>query len=348
VEEEKHSSVKKAVAAINRKYGAGKITTGLPPVERVPTGIASLDLLTRQFVSGKLVSYGIPLGQHTMFWGGEDVGKTCLAFKVARAFQERGMTVLLTDAEHRYDPIWAIQNGVDQETLSILKPDSMEEYLDITIATAADFSLRIVDSVVSVASIGEREDKSGKQRGMSDDTIALNARQLSKFFRVANPSLSKGKVASLWLNQIRTHGIGGFRTYDDFPGGKAIRHYLSTSIKLSRRKTTEKIVQGHDFTPSHDVVLRVTKGMNEMKETTSTFYVECGFDPLADLVRQSIVYGIVTREGKSGRYNMDGQDKPLFLQDIFHIMDEDKQKNYERLMETQNPASHAEESDNNE
>ena len=97
--EDKVAAVKKATGAINRKYGAGTITSGIDPVERVHTGLASYDLLTRQFLDGKLMSYGLPRGQYTMIWGANDVGKSCLAFQLINATQHDYATMFI-DGEY--------------------------------------------------------------------------------------------------------------------------------------------------------------------------------------------------------------------------------------------------------
>jgi len=270
-----------------------------------------------------------------MIWGPNDVGKTCLTFQIMSKLQEE-MPVLFTDAEYKYDPIWALQNGVDAENTPILKPDNMEQYLNVLIQMAGTVGMNVIDSAVSVASGGEMEDKKGKERDMADDTIALQARKMSQFFRVATAKLSKAGVITLILNQIRTTGIGSYATYDSYPGGNALKFYCSSIIKASRTKTTEKEIPHYGLTPSHDVILKVNKGINETQTTTTTFFVECGFDPLADLVRQLIAYNIISQP-KRGWFHIQDDEKAYRLNELYDPVETNYEKFYHQLMETPVP-----------
>jgi len=338
--DEKLIATKKAIQQINRKHGAGTISKGIPPVERIPTGLPSFDLLTRQFVDGNLVSYGLAKGQYTMIWGPSDVGKSCLMFQLMSKLQDE-YPILFTDAEYKYDPIWAMANGVNADLINILKPDDMEQYLNILISLAGSIGVSIIDSAVSVASSGEQSDKKGVARDMHDDTIALQARKLSQFFRVATPSLSKGNVATIILNQIRTAGIGGYATYDSFPGGNALKHYCHQIIKASRSKTTEKEIPEYGLTPSHDVKLKVSKGINEDREVVTTLFKECGFDPLADLVRQLVTFDIITQP-KRGWFHIENKEKGYRLNDLYPVVEDNFDTFYKTLMETQVPRENRE------
>jgi recombination protein RecA len=332
--EERQKGSEQAANKVNRRHGAGTIFKGMPPVVRTPTGLPCFDLLTRQFVDGKLVEYGMPQGQYLMFWGQSDVGKTSLIFQLISRLQQL-MSVMFTDAEFKYDPVWAMQNGVDVDKLYMHRPTTMEEYLDIIIEMAGGIGINFIDSVVSVSSIGEMETKDGKQRTLQDDTIALAARQMSKFFRIATSRLAKAKTTTVFLNQIRTAGIGGYATYESFPGGNALKFYCHWICKVSRSKTTEKELPDYGLTPSHDVKLKVTKGLNEDKELTTTFFRECGFDALADLVRQMREFNLITKTGT--RYQLHGKGETYFLKDIYGVVEESYDTWYKLLMETEKP-----------
>jgi len=276
-----------------------------------------------------------------MIWGKNDVGKTCLTFQIMSKLQDE-MGILFTDAEYKYDPIWAMQNGVDAENTPVLKPDNLEEYLNILIDMAGSTGMNVIDSAVSVASDGEMADKKGN-RDMNDNTIALNARKMSQFFRVATARLSKAGTITLILNQVRTAGIGGYATYEDYPGGQALKFYCASIIKAIRSKTTAKEIPEYGLTPSHDVTLKVNKGINETKSTTTTFFVESGFDPLADLIIQLREYNFIVEakneEGKKkvGYYKFHDSDETYRLSAMYPIVEERFDELYRRLMETEEP-----------
>jgi len=289
-----------------------------------------------------------------MVWGNNDVGKSCLMFQIISKLQD-SLPILFTDAEYKYDPIWAMQNGVNPDLVSVLKPDDMEQYMNILRELSSTVGLSIVDSIVSVAASGEQADKKGVDRDMHDDTIALQARKLSQFFRVSTATLCKNKVATILLNQIRTSGIGGYVTYDAPPGGHALMHYCHQIIKVSRRKTTEKPIVDYSLNPSHDVYLKVTKGINETVETNTTFFTECGFDPLADLVRQLINYRHIVGAkkedgtGKQGYYSFHKRyadsDTAYRFNDMYPVVEEKFEHYYKLLMETEHPLEEVEEKD---
>ena len=276
-----------------------------------------------------------------MIWGNSDVGKSCLTYAIARELQKYA-PILFTDAERKFDRVWAQANGVDTDNLHFSRPDSMEDYLNtlISISNAAieqeteiPYSLNIVDSVVSVASEGEMHSKDGKERTMEDNTIAIQPRTLSQFFRVATGKLSKGKVSTILLNQIRIAGIGGYRTYEDFPGGNALRHYCHHIIRAYRSQTKEKSQPDLGLTPSHDVRLKVTKGINETTETSTTFFAECGFENTYDLMKQLITYGLIEKS-QQGRYAVEGEEDSYFLKDMYLKIEDNYDALYMKLMNT--------------
>src|SRR3990167_8731214 len=165
---EKRKRAEQAILEINHKFGREALRFGhLAPVARVPTGLASLDLLLRQVdrTTNTVVGYGLPRGQFTMIWGPRGAGKSALLYQVIHAVQTTEGVAAFIDAEHKLDRIWAQQNGVDLDALAVGTPDTLEQvcYSVEHLASAGVFDLAVIDSVVSIASSAELHDSKGKE-----------------------------------------------------------------------------------------------------------------------------------------------------------------------------------------
>lgn len=300
------SQASDVATALNHKYGKTVIRRGSDLViERIPSGLASFDLAQRQVDrQGQVVGYGLPRGKFSMVFGGAGGGKSTLCFQIIRQVQQSAGLVLFIDGEHKFDPVWARASGVDTETLDVGTPTTMEEMLDMTIETAKSrsYDLIVVDSIVSMASTLELRDAKGVEFDIDHSTMAVPARRLSEYFRKATAIVGQSRTAVLFVNQVREK-LGGYIVLQDFPGGHALRHYLSATIRVSRSKTDRQPSRG--LTPAHTVTFTVTKGINEGIKKETTFFHEIGYDPADDLVTQLITGGFLAKKGP-GHYDCEG------------------------------------------
>src|SRR6185312_12737068 len=74
---------------------------------------------------------GIPLGRIVEIYGPESSGKTTVVQHVLANAQAQGLKCALIDAEHAFDPTYAVATGVDPEQLLISQPDYAEQALEI-------------------------------------------------------------------------------------------------------------------------------------------------------------------------------------------------------------------------
>lgn len=184
----------------------------MPDVERVPLESPKIESL---FGLG-----GVPRGRIIEIFGPESSGKTSLCEYIAGQFQKddleyadektgelktRKGVVVYIDAEHAMSLEYAQIHGFDVSQCILVQPDSGEQALDIAIqfAESGQVDLIVVDSIAALTPQQELD------ADMEQNSIGLQARMLSKFFRKAAGVLAKTKTTMLCINQIRMN-IGGY------------------------------------------------------------------------------------------------------------------------------------------
>jgi RecA/RadA recombinase len=183
----------------------------------------------------KMIGGGIRHGSFSIIWGNKSTAKTTAVYYLIAQAQKENKTCFYIDLEHSFDPEWAKKCGVNLDTLLIGHFENAEEAMDTLIKMskekAVDFI--ILDSVQSLSPKGEQETKKGVEKSTEDDTMALLARKLSQFFRMAGSAVYTGNVAVLLIGQARTD-LGGFIKLDTLSGGHALNHWSVLTIKFHR------------------------------------------------------------------------------------------------------------------
>ena len=164
------------------------------------------------------------------------VGKSTLALNQIAEAQKQNKVCCYIDLEHSFDINWAQKLGVDLEKLILIEEiDNAEQVMDIIIELAKKkvVDLVIVDSIQAFSPKAEQE-KKGKVKSIADDEMALLARKLGKFFRVAGTPVFKGKVSVVLIGQVRTMGLGSFFTREGLSGGRALKHWAVITLYMRR------------------------------------------------------------------------------------------------------------------
>lgn len=160
-------------------------------------------------------------------------GKSTLAHMLTAQAQKEGKIVYYIALEP-YDKDRAKHFGVDLDSLVIGQFPQAEQSLD----TIIDFARKklvdviILDSIHSLAPKGMQEDKKGT-KSVGDDTMALLARKLSDFFKIAIDPIKRAGIACLLIGQTRTN-LGGFIAIEALTGGNALHHYSKGIVKIRR------------------------------------------------------------------------------------------------------------------
>ena len=227
--EQKLQALKKIMKQFNRKHDKEMVKFGKDTDlerERISFGLKALD---------KLTGGGIPTGLFSVIWGNKSVGKTSLVYKIIAQAQEKDKVVAFFDLENTFDPDWAMALGVNVDELVLGYFDTAEESLDalITLAENKVVDLIVIDSIQAMSPKGEQKNKSGTTRSIEEDEMALLARKLSKFFRIAAPKIHNANIAVLMIGQARMD-IGGFIALETLSGGKSLAHWASLIIRMRR------------------------------------------------------------------------------------------------------------------
>ncbi|MCY3693638.1 MAG: recombinase RecA [Chloroflexi bacterium] len=221
-----NAALDSAVASINKRFGQGaimRLSEGQnQEVESISTGSLSLDLA--------LGVGGIPRGRIVEIFGPESSGKTTLAQHVIAEAQRAGGYAAVIDAEHAFDPTYAVRCGVLADELFISQPGSGEEALEIAdeLLRSNAFDIIVIDSVAALTPRAELEGN------MGDAHVGLQARLMSQALRKMTATVSRTNTAVVFINQLRERVGVMFGSPETTPGGRALKFYSSVRIDIRR------------------------------------------------------------------------------------------------------------------
>ena len=285
--EERLAALKRAARSTNTKLGMDCVTMAddLPDMKRASTGVPEID----KFIGG-----GIPYGSVTVIWGGQGAGKTTFGLNVAKKAQDEGKLVAWIALEP-FPKDRAKLFGINLEEMPVIQCPQAEQSLDIIIDYARNklVDVIILDSIHSLAPKGIQENSKG-DKSLSDDTMAVLARKLSDFFKIAIDPIKRSEMALLLIGQTRIKL--GFIAIDDLTGGNALKHNSRLTIHIRRgakddsptKKSKDSEGKTIEDIIGFPVVLKLDKVQVNgcQKEGTVLnipYYYESGFDLPADL-----------------------------------------------------------------
>ena len=195
VDPEKFAALDGLLNQIERNYDRESLVT-LGDTDHVLVDCTGTGALTLDVVLGG----GYPKGRVVEIYGPEGSGKTTLALHAISESQKLGGMAAFIDAEHALDPAYATALGIDLDSLYVSQPDSGEMALDIVdqLVRSAAIDVIVVDSVAALAPRAELEGD------MSDASIGLQARMMSKAMRKITGSLAVSQCTVIFLNQLRS------------------------------------------------------------------------------------------------------------------------------------------------
>jgi len=289
-EKERQQILNQTLREINKKFGMDGIHYAKDEKEiaKLPFGIPKLD---------EILGGGIPYGQFTVLWGTEQSGKTTCAYNLITQAQKLNKIVYYIALEP-FDKERAQLFGVDLEKLIIGQfpkaEQSLDSILDLTRRKIVD--VIVLDSIHALSPKQEQEEKSGKEKSVADDSMALLARKLSQFFRMAMHPVKEANTAILLIGQVRMD-IGLF-AFEKLTGGKALKHYAKLILHIRKgqksdapvRKIKKTIIDEEGFEKKKtvtqvigfDVSIEIDKTqvsgtMPELTKIHLPFYFESGF-----------------------------------------------------------------------
>ena len=165
--------------------------------------------------------------------------------------QKQGGRAAFIDAEHAIDPVYARNLGVNVDELILSQPDSGEQGLAIaeTLVKSNAIDLVVVDSVAALVPQVELDGE------MSDNSVGLQARMMSKAMRRLSGLMNKTSCTIIFINQLREKIGVMYGNPETTTGGRALKFYSSVRIEIRR---SEAIKNGSEIV-GNKVNIKVVK-----------------------------------------------------------------------------------------
>lgn len=247
VSENKEKALDDAIKAIEKQFGKGAVMKlgdrVAVDIDVIPTGSMTLDVA--------LGIGGYPKGRIIEIYGPESSGKTTLTLHAIAEVQKQGGRAAFIDAEHAIDPVYAKNLGVNVDELILSQPDSGEQGLAIaeTLVKSDAIDLVVVDSVAALVPQVELDGE------ISDNSVGLQARMMSKAMRRLSGLMNKTSCTIIFINQLREKIGVMYGNPETTTGGRALKFYASVRIEIRR---SEAIKNGTD-TIGNKVNIKVVK-----------------------------------------------------------------------------------------
>lgn len=307
-----------AISQIEKSFGKGSIMrmgeNSVLEVKRISTGSLLLD---------KALGGGVPVGRVIEVYGPESVGKTTLAMHIVAESQKKGGICAFIDAENAFDPSYAKNIGVNIDELLISQPDNGEaamETVDI-LARSGSVDVIVVDSVAALVPKVELEGE------MSDNSMALQARLMSKALRKIVGNVSKSHCILIFINQLREKVGVIFGNPETTAGGNALKFYASVRIDLRRMAQ----IKDGDESIGIKIKAKVVKNKVSAPFKTAEYELKYGYgiSKISEVIDLGVENNILEKSGAWYAYNGEkiGQgkenakktltDKPELYEEIF-------------------------------
>ena len=276
-----------ALKAIEKEYGKGSIMRlgdrAEVSVDAIPSGSLSLDYA--------LGIGGYPKGRIVEIYGPESSGKTTLALHAIAECQKTGGRCAFIDAENAIDPVYARNLGVDIDELILSQPDSGEQALEITevLIKSGAIDLVVIDSVAALVPQAELDGE------MSDSSIGLQARLMSKAMRKLAGVMNRSNCTAIFINQLREKVGIMFGNPETTPGGRALKFYASVRLDVRRG---ESLKNGSEVI-GNSVKVKVVKNKVAPPFKTATLdiiYGE-GISHVDEVINLAVENGIIEKSG---------------------------------------------------
>ena len=321
------------IKEIEKTYGKGSIMRLGDTVKVDEDAISSGSLL----IDEALGIGGYPRGRIIEIYGPESSGKTTLALQAISEIQKKGGKAAYIDAENAIDPTYAKNLGVQIDDLILSQPDSGEQALEIAelLIKSGAIDLLVVDSVAALVPQAELDGI------MSDSSMGLQARLMSKAMRKLSGVMNKSKCTVIFINQLREK-IG---VVDGNPetttGGRALKFYASIRIEVRKG---EAIKQGTDII-GNKVNVKIVKNKVAPPFKTATIEIRYGegVSRVSEIIDLAVQYDIIEKSGAWFSYNGEkiGQGREnvrLFLNSHPDVYDQIDQQ-IQQMIKNKNAAS---------
>ena len=321
------------IKEIEKTYGKGSIMRLGDTVKVDEDAISSGSLL----IDEALGIGGYPRGRIIEIYGPESSGKTTLALQAISEIQKKGGKAAYIDAENAIDPTYAKNLGVQIDDLILSQPDSGEQALEIAelLIKSGAIDLLVVDSVAALVPQAELDGI------MSDSSMGLQARLMSKAMRKLSGVMNKSKCTVIFINQLREKIGVVYGNPETTTGGRALKFYASIRIEVRKG---EAIKQGTDII-GNKVNVKIVKNKVAPPFKTATIEIRYGegVSRVSEIIDLADQYDIIEKSGAWFSYNGEkiGQGREnvrLFLNSHPDVYDQIDQQ-IQQMIKNKNAAS---------
>ena len=315
---------------LDKTYGKGTVmklgAEAVEKIDAIPSGSLNLDLA--------LGIGGYPKGRVVEIYGPESSGKTTLAIHAIAECQKQGGICAIVDAEHAFDKFYAENLGVDTENLLISQPDNGEQALEIAdnLIRSGAIDLIVIDSVAALTPRAEIEGE------MSDSSVGLQARLMSKALRKLTGTISKTGCCCIFINQLREKIGVMFGNPETTTGGNALKFY--SSVRLDIRRSTQ--IKDGDAVQGNRTKVKVVKNKVAPPFRRAEFDIMygAGVSKTGEVIDLGVDQGIIKKSGSWFSYGDtklgQGRDAvKTLLADNPELMEELENKIKEAIRPTQ-------------
>ena len=239
---------------------------------------------------------GWPKGRFIEIFGPESGGKTTLVLHAIASHQKQwpDEDIGLIDSEYSFDEEYAAKLGVNTKYLIVNQPSSGVQALNVMRQLIqGGVKCLVVDSVAALTTQAEMDGDLGDQQ------VADQARMMSRALRTLTTEAGSRKVTIFFTNQVREK-IGvmyGDRTTT--PAGRALKHYASIRVQISKMGTVKDKVDGEDVVVSVKTKADVKKNKTAAPFMRAEFCISFGhgIDGVAEVVDTAIEMKVIVKRG---------------------------------------------------
>ena len=252
---------------------------------KIPTGVFALDWVLDGGIS---IAEG---GHRIEFFGSESCGKTTFALQVIKKFQELGKKCAFVDAEQSYDKEWGEKQGIDNDNLLLIYPDTLEQLGDILVKTIPQVDLLVIDSIVGMIPEGEAE------RDTAEAQMALSSRVNSLITRKIYHATTGRNTTIIFINQIREKVGVMYGSPMTTGGGHALKHMYNTRIEFKVGKPIDE----NDERIGLELKLNCVKNKRgkAYRKAEIDFYTNGHLDNAKSLYYAGIKFAVIQRNGNT-------------------------------------------------
>lgn len=267
---------------------------------------------TASFRLNKILGGGFRKGKQHTLWGGEQASKTAFAMQSVGINQKLGAKIAWIDAEHSFDPSWALDLGADPDRLLVSEVSTIAELTDLQVRLIKlGIDMLVIDSTAALMP-KSFVDKDGDYKDFASTgqlgQMAKDLGQMCKMVQGINWS-----CAIVHISQARIDVGSPAMTKPFKPiGGKEVEHTDSLRIRFSASKADDKQIKEKVHRGSllveENVGFPVNWIINKNKingnygNGSFDFYRNnasggAGLDHTGEVLDMAIEYGIIEKKG---------------------------------------------------